>query len=244
MKTVAIVQSNYIPWKGYFDLINLADEFILLDQVQYTVRDWRNRNRIKTPQGPAWLTIPVEVKGKRHQAINEVKISNPDWNVDHWKSIAHNYSRAKHFQYYRHLLEELYAGATDRSLSQVNFRFISAICRALGIQTRLSWSMDYQAHGIKTERLVHLCLDAGATEYLTGPAARAYLDQSLFASAGISVTYIDYAGYSEYDQLYPPFDHHVSIIDLLVSTGPEAPRYLRTLASASALGSVRGQVIR
>ena len=99
-KTVAIVQSCYIPWKGYFDLINLVDEFILYDDRQYTRRDWRNRNRIKTPQGSQWLTIPVEVKGRYDQRIDETRISDPDWAEQHWKTLTHNYASAPHFDDY------------------------------------------------------------------------------------------------------------------------------------------------
>ena len=168
-KRVAIVQSCYIPWKGYFDLINLVDEFILYDDRQYTRRDWRNRNRIKTPQGSQWLTIPVEVKGRYEQRIDETRISNPDWAERHWKTLTHNYGSAPHFDDYRETFEELYAGSTDPRLSAVNRRFLEAINGLLGIKTRLSWSTDYEAEGSKTERLVSLCRAARATTYLSGP---------------------------------------------------------------------------
>src|SRR5438046_4323553 len=95
-RKAAIVQSNYIPWKGYFDLIRRVDEFILYDDVQYTRRDWRNRNLIKTPQGLRWLTIPVEVKGKYYQSIRDTKIADPVWAASHWQTIVHNYGRAPH----------------------------------------------------------------------------------------------------------------------------------------------------
>src|SRR5687767_6291071 len=130
-KTVAIVQSNYIPWKGYFDLIDRADEFILLDDVQYTRRDWRNRNRIKTPRGLEWLTIPVEVKGKYHQSIKETVVSDPDWPRRHWSTISQHYARAPFFPLYRERLEELYLTTTERFLSDVNHRFLVALCDVL-----------------------------------------------------------------------------------------------------------------
>lgn len=97
-KKVAIVQSNYIPWKGYFDMIAAVDEFILYDDMQYTRRDWRNRNQIKTPQGPQWLTVPVKVKGKYLQTIRETEIDGVDWVEAHWKAIVQNYRRAPHFE--------------------------------------------------------------------------------------------------------------------------------------------------
>jgi hypothetical protein len=107
-KKVAVVQSNYIPWKGYFDLINLADEFIMFDDMQYTRRDWRNRNRIKSRQGPIWLAIPVEAKGKRDQKIKDTVISDPGWNRNHWRAIVYNYAKAKYFSNYKDRFEELY----------------------------------------------------------------------------------------------------------------------------------------
>src|SRR5215204_4466106 len=107
-KKVAIVQSNYIPWKGYFDLINLVDEFILFDDMQYTRRDWRNRNIIKTSAGPKWLTIPVAVKGNYFQSIQDTTISDPRWARKHWESIVHSYAKAKSFAMYRDVFEALY----------------------------------------------------------------------------------------------------------------------------------------
>jgi hypothetical protein len=227
-KTIAVVQSNYIPWRGYFDLINSVDEFILYDDVQYTIRDWRNRNIIKTQNGPLWLTIPVEVKGKYFQKIKDTVISDPTWGRKHWASMIHNYSRAKYFPMHKELFEELYLRSQDKLLSHINYRFILAICRILGISTTISWSMDYDLIGDKTERLVHLCQQAGATAYLSGPSARAYLNEDLFRSQGINVSYMDYSGYGEYTQLYPPFQWQVSIIDLIFNEGPNATRYMKS----------------
>lgn len=227
-KTIAVVQSNYIPWRGYFDLINSVDELILYDDVQYTIRDWRNRNIIKTSSGPLWLTIPVQVKGKYLQKIKDTRISDPTWRRRHWATIVHSYSRAKYFPMQKELFEELYLQADDKLLSHVNFHFIIAICRILGIRTTISWSMDYNLSGDKTERLVHLCQQAGATAYLSGPSAKAYLKEDLFRSGGIGVSYMDYSGYREYTQLYPPFLSQVSIIDLIFNEGPQATDYMKS----------------
>jgi hypothetical protein len=229
-KTVAIVQSSYIPWKGYFDLINFADEFILYDDRQYTRRDWRNRNRIKTRQGVRWLTVPVEVKGRYHQRIDETNVSDPAWAQTHWRKLVQSYAGAPFFDLYRDRLEPMYLDLDERSLSRINRRFLEAICALLGIETKLSWSTDYEAQGAKTERLVDLCRAAGATEYLTGPSARTYLEVDLLAAAGVSVRWMDYDGYPEYPQLYPPFEHAVTVLDLLVHTGPDAPRYMKSFA--------------
>jgi WbqC-like protein family len=227
-KTIAVVQSNYIPWRGYFDLINSVDEFILYDDVQYTIRDWRNRNIIKTQNGPRWLTIPVEVKGKYFQKIKDTVISDTTWGRKHWASIIHNYSRAKYFLIYRELFKDLYLRSEDKLLSQINYRFIIAICKILGIRTTISRSMDYNLVGDKTERLVHLCKQAGATAYLSGPSAKAYLDEDVFRNEGIAVAYIDYSGYPEYRQLYPPFEPSVTIVDLIFNEGPSATGYMKS----------------
>jgi len=227
-KSVAIVQSNYIPWRGYFDLIASVDEFILYDNMQYTRRDWRNRNIIKSATGPIWLTIPVEVKGKYVQEIKDTVVSNRAWNRNHWKTLLNCYAKARHFSLYRELFEDLYLNTNETHLSRINYRFLTAIGRLLDIHTKISWSMDYQLTGDKTERLVNLCKQAGATKYLSGPAAKSYLDEDLFLQEGISVSYMDYSGYPEHAQLYPPFQSQVSVIDLIFNEGPAAGRYMKS----------------
>lgn len=228
-KRVAIVQSNYIPWKGYFDLINLVDEFVLFDDVQYTRRDWRNRNLIKAPSGLLWLTIPVLVKGKYLQRIRDTRIGDRGWARQHWETLRHHYARAPHFRAVAPPLERAYAEAASLDcLSEVNRLFLQTICGMLGIRTRLSWSMDYDIVEGKTERLLHLCLQTGASEYISGPAAREYLDESAFAAEGIAVRWMDYEGYPEYPQAHPPFVHGVTILDLLFNVGEEAPRFMKS----------------
>jgi WbqC-like protein family len=227
MKRVAVVQSNYIPWKGYFDLIAAVEEFILLDDVQYTRRDWRNRNKIKTAQGLKWLTIPVQVKGRYHQRIDETLIDDPDWAETHWQTIRHAYAGAECFERFAPAVERLYTEARSERLSEVNRFFLEGICDILGIETKLSWSTDYGAEGVKGERLLELCLKAGADEYVSGPSARAYLDERPFAEAGVAVDWFDYPAYPSYPQLHPPFEHQVSVIDLVLNAGSDAKRYLR-----------------
>lgn len=229
-KKVAIVQSSYIPWKGYFDLINLVDEFILFDDMQYTKRDWRNRNLIKTPAGLKWLTIPVAVKGNFSQRIKNTQISDLRWSRKHWESIVHNYAKARCFDLYRELFEDLYLGLEEEFLSRVNYLFLTAICKMLGIETKISWSEDYTLVDGKTERLVSICKQAGATTYISGPAARDYLDQTLFDEENIALEYMDYSSYPEYTQLHPPFEHRVSIIDLIFNEGPDATKYMKSFS--------------
>ncbi len=226
--TVAIVQSNYIPWKGYFDLMRQADVFVLYDDVQYTKRDWRNRNRIKTSQGPQWLTVPVRVKSRYLQQIREVEIAEPDWHERHWAGLHMNYRAAAHYGTVAPQISALYARCAGLTyLSQVNALLLRGLADLLGIHTPLVESAALGHRPGRTENLVHLCQALGANTYLSGPAARDYLDERLFAAAGIGVRFFDYAGYPEYPQLHGPFDHHVSAIDLLMNMGPKAGACLR-----------------
>lgn len=225
-KKVAIVQSNYVPWKGYFDLIAAVDEFILYDDMQYTRRDWRNRNQIKTPQGVQWITVPVCVKGKYHQLIRDTEIDGQAWVEDHWKALTQNYRRAKHFDEIAAWLEPvLRAGHTH--ISELNRQLIEEICRYLGIMTRISWSWDYNLASGKTERLADLCAQAGGTQYISGPSARDYIEPHIFADRGIQLGWFDYNGYPEYAQLWGPFVHGVTILDLLFNCGPDAPTFMK-----------------
>lgn len=231
MKTVAILQSNYIPWKGYFDMIAAVDEFILFDDMQYTRRDWRNRNQIKTPQGVQWLTVPVRVKGKYTQTINETEIDGNDWAMDHWKALAQNYRRARHFSDIAAWLEPLYFECFDSHLSPLNRRFIEAVCAYLQIPTVIRSSADFKIVSGRTERLAALCVQAEASEYVSGPAARNYIDERIFQELGVRLTWFDYAGYPNYPQLWGEFSHGVTILDLLFNCGRDARRYMKHVSA-------------
>lgn len=228
MKKIAILQSNYIPWKGYFDLINLVDEFILYDDMQYTRRDWRNRNKIRTFSGIQWLTIPVEVKGKFLEKIKEIRVADHKWAGKHWKSIQMNYARAPYFKELAPWLEDLYRRAGQKELlSEINYLFLITICNYLGIRTKITWSSDYVLANGKTERLVELVKSAGGSHYLSGPAAKDYIVDEYFDQAGVQLEYMDYTGYPEYPQQFDyPFEHGVSILDLLFNVGEDAPLYI------------------
>jgi hypothetical protein len=227
MKKVAILQSNYIPWKGYFDMIASVDEFILYDDMQYTRRDWRNRNKIKTPQGLQWLTVPVRVKGKYHQTIRETVIESANWAKSHWNAICQNYRRAGHFKAIAQELEPLYLQTEYSYLSQLNRALIEAICANLGITTKISNSWDYTLSDGKTQRLADLCAQAGGSEYVSGPAAKGYIEEKVFSERGIKLTWFGYSGYPEYPQLWGEFTHGVTILDLLFNCGKNAPCYMR-----------------
>jgi hypothetical protein len=227
-KRIAIVQSSYIPWKGYFDLIRSVDAFILLDDVQFTRRDWRSRNQIKTRDGLAWLSIPVQTRGRYTQLIQETMTSDSEWARRHWQTLRANYAKTPHFDRYAARLQALYEHPSAR-LSEINHAFITAICGTLGITTPITWSSDYHARQTRNERLIDLCRAIGGTEYLSGPSARHYLDDAAFEAAGIGVQFADYSGYPEYPQPHGPFEHHVSVLDLLFCTGPRALDFMKRL---------------
>ncbi len=230
-KKVAISQSNYVPWKGYFDLIASVDTFVLYDDMQYTKRDWRNRNRIKTPNGLAWLTVPVEVKGKYLQRINEVLVSDQGWSKSHWGRIKQCYSKMPYFKEVSRWLEPIYLESSHEKLTQINSHLIKAICAYLNIQTKIIDSSQFNLVEGKTERLIGLCKDIGATEYVSGPAAKNYIDPILFEEAGVTLSWADYTDYPEYDQPWGEFEHGVSILDLLFCEGTNSAKYMKHLCA-------------
>ena len=226
MKKISISQSNYIPWKGYFDLINRIDEFIIYDDAQYTRRDWRNRNKIKTPQGLKWLTIPVDVKGKYFQKINETKISDKGWAVKHWRQIKDNYVKAKNFKKYKDIFEELYLSCKEEYLSEINHKFIIAINQILGIKTKIRFSSEFEIYGDQTEKLINICKQCNATIYISGPAAKSYFNEQLANKENIQVKWMNYENYKEYEQLHPPFEHGVTILDLILNA--DATKFMKS----------------
>jgi hypothetical protein len=222
---VAIIQSSYIPWKGYFDVIHDVDEFIFLDDVQFTTRDWRSRNRIKTADGTHWLTVPAGAN--RNRLICEVTLNDPGWQEKHWKTLCHSYSRAPFFRQYAPFFEELYLGQTWRNLSHMNQTMTQRIAHEmLGIRTVFTDSRSYAAQGAKLDRIIDLLRLSGATSYLSGPLAMDYLEPQKFETLGITLQLKDYSDYPTYAQLYQPFEHTVSVLDLIFNTGPQAPEYI------------------
>ncbi len=225
MTRLLILQSNYLPWKGYFDLIASVDQMILYDTAQFTERDWRNRNKIKSGDGLKWLTVPVVKSGRFGQSVEEVEIKGSDWVDRHLALIETSYADAPHYQFMRDTIEPaLRAGHTR--LSALNRDLIDRLCAVLSITTPITWSHDYPHTGDANQKLVELCQAAGATELVCGPAAQSYLDVEGLAAVGTAVRWYDYSGYPTYPQRHGPFEHGVSIIDLLAETGPEARKYM------------------
>ncbi|ODT82052.1 MAG: hypothetical protein ABS76_09470 [Pelagibacterium sp. SCN 64-44] len=223
-KSVVIIQSNYIPWKGYFDLIASADEFIIYDDVQFTKNDWRNRNLIKAPGGLQWLTVPVG--SDIHRRIRDVDLPQGNWQKKHWKALEASYGRAPFYSEISDLLRPAYF-ESQTHLSKLNRLLIEQICQYIGIHTHISNSWDHPYGGERSERLVQLCQSRGATHYISGPAARDYLDVALFEAQGITVQWFDYGGYRDYPQPWGEFTHQVSVVDLLFNCGKASADYMR-----------------
>lgn len=221
MKTVAVLQSNYIPWKGYFDIIHDVDLFIFYDDVQYTKNDWRNRNKIKTSKGTQWLTIPIG--SHNEQLICEVELTNKQWGKKHYTSLQANYSKAPYFKRYNEFLQYVYLEKMWESLSDLNQYLIKTISLDfLGIKTEFKDSREFSLQGNKLDRLLMLLEHAKTDNYISGPSAKDYIEEKYFIERKINLYYKDYPNYPEYQQLHPPFDHYVSILDTLFNAGNDS----------------------
>jgi hypothetical protein len=207
--------------------------FVFYDDVQYDRHGWRNRNRVKTPQGSQWITIPIKSVGARwtEVPICAVEISwDRAWNKIHWETLRHNYSKAPFFSVYEPMLKEWYAMRNEK-LADFTIQTTIALAHQLGIRdTAFVRSSDLHCSGTKTDRLLSILQRVGASHYISGPAAQEYLETDKLEAAGISVEWMVY-DYPEYPQLYPPYDPHVSIIDLLLMTGPQAGDYITSSTS-------------
>lgn len=223
MRKIAILQPNYIPWKGVFDLISRVDVFVFYDDVQYTAKDWRSRNRIRTAHGDLWLTVPVLTKGRRDQRICDAVIDlASNWQGKHYKALRANYQKARYFRNYEYLLEEIYLNRTWSNLADLNIFATKLIAAALGIEAEWHRSKDLGQSGSKNgERAINLCRSLGCDHFINGPSARAFMNAELFRENGIELDYISYS-YPEYEQLHQPFLHQVTVLDVLFNCGPDA----------------------
>ncbi len=230
-KTVVVLQSNYLPWKGYFDLIRKADLLVFYDDTQYTKNDWRNRNLIKTPRGVEWITVPCGPQ--IHRLIKDVRPVNSRWQRSHWDALLQNYKTAPFFNLFRSFFEDFYLAKTWNNLSELNQHLVKTIASEfLGIKTPVVNSNDFLRSGRKEAGLIYLLKMVGATTYLSGPTGKTFLDPAPFKEAGIKLSWMDYSHYPAYSQSYPPFVHEVSVVDLLYHTGPDAIKYLDNRKSA------------
>ena len=225
---LVVIQSNYIPWRGYFDLLSKADAFVVYDSVQYTKNDWRNRNKLVNSSGASWLTIPVETAGRFGQTIYSATVADGRWAAKHWRTASQMLGRCPYFDMFEaewHL--EYQKSSSKRSLSEINVGFIRLIAHQLGAATEIVLDEEIgNLVGSPTERLVLLSQRLGATSYLTGPAALSYLELDRFRESNVAVDVIDYSLYRAYPQRSSTFEPAVSILDLLANVGPEAMSYL------------------
>lgn len=224
---MAILQSNYIPWKGYFDIISKVDLFIFHDDLQYTKNDWRNRNRIKSRDGLIWLTIPCGISEKR--LICEVVMKDKNWQKVHWEKIRNNYNTAPFFNHYKDFFEDFYLNKKWDYLSDLNQYFIKYVSNNfLFLKTEFSDSREYNLKLKKADRVRELLLKVQSDIYYSGPAAKKYLNEEYLTQKNIEVKWMDYNNYKEYKQLFGPFENNVSIIDLLFNVGPESINYIQS----------------
>jgi hypothetical protein len=222
-RKIAIVQSNYIPWVGYFDIINSVDEFVILDEVQYTARDWRNRNKILTPNGIHWMTVPIESSRiSRDTLIEDVEVQENGWRVTHLDLIRRNYKKSAYFETVFSVLERAYSTKTDKKLSSLNLILLKELSRLMGITTKFSNSRDYlNLGGTKGDRILEICEAANADVYISGPAAKDYLDENKFIEKGVKVDWFEYK-YKSYKKIWGETEENLSVVDLLFALGPDS----------------------
>jgi hypothetical protein len=218
MIKAAIIQSNYIPWKGYFDIINDVDVFCFYDEVKYTKNDWRNRNKIYSKNGLHWITIPIPKDAVRLK-ISEVIITDKSWQEQHYKMLMTTYGGAPYFSQLEYFMNELFVKNKWENLSELNQFSIKLISEYIGIKTEFVNSKGYKLSGNRVERLINLVKDLGGSEYISGPSAKDYLQnfEHLFEENNIKLTYKEYPVYPDYKQLRLPFEHFVSILDLIAN---------------------------
>ena len=157
-----------------------------------------------------------------------MEVSNQAWRTEHFKTLLQNYANASHFKEYRDAVESLYLNCTSTNLSKINKQFIELLCGFLGIKTKISNFYESNFGFEKNQRLIEVLKANNATTYLSGPAAKSYIDTNQFRDAGIDVFWMDYSDYPEYEQLYPPFSHSVSVLDLIFNQGERSGRYMKS----------------
>jgi WbqC-like protein family len=228
--SAAIMQPNYIPWRGYFDLISRVDKFVFFDDVQYTTKDWRNRNKIKTKEGDLWLTVPVKTTGRTGQLISEVEIDNStEWQNKHFNSIVWNYRKAPYFKSYEGLLESIYLSKRWELLVELNIESTKLICQTLDINVEWYRSSELSVCGDKNgERAINICQKIGADSFINGPTARAFIDEELFNKNKVKNQYIEYK-YQNYSQQFDNFSPSVTILDVLFNCGADSRKMISAI---------------
>ena len=217
MTRVAVSQSNYIPWLGYFQTISSVSDFVFLDNVQYTNRDWRNRNQIKTPQGKLWLSLDVE-SVEKNTLIQDVRFIHKEAKKKHLETIRRNYRRSEFFDEIFPEIEQIYESYQGDSLSEFNQHLISSLAFKLGIRTRFHDAREFPNSSDASRRILEICLSLKANTYVSGPSAQDYLDLEIFTSNSIQVEWFEYS-IEAYQQLWGDFDPRVSVLDPILNNG-------------------------
>ncbi|WP_323720622.1 WbqC family protein [Acetomicrobium sp.] len=219
---VGIHQPNFLPWLGYFYKIAQCDVFVLLDNVQYTKNSFINRNRIKTPRGADWLTVPVIIKGRFGQLIRDVEVNGTvDWRKKHLRTLEINYRKAKYFEPIFEGLMAIYLANDWENLCELNIRLLNWTLSILGLKKQLVLASSLHVDGESTQLLIDIIKKLGGHEYISGFGGAHYQEEELFEKAGIMLTYYDFK-HPVYPQLWTGFIHNLSIIDLLFNCGSES----------------------
>jgi hypothetical protein len=218
--SLSINQPAYLPWLGYFHRIAISDAHIVLDHVQLEKNSFTNRNKVRTPEGWCWLTVPVQTAGRFGALpIKQVEIANQKpWAPKHWQTLRLNYSKAPFFDEHAGFFESIYARRWEK-LAELAHEITAYLLNAFGIGTKLYFSSEMSASGKKDELVLNLCRELGATMYISGMLGRNYLREELFVQHGIAVRYDDYR-HPVYPQVYPGFEPYMAAIDLLFNCGP------------------------
>lgn len=229
---LAVSQSNYLPWLGYFALINKVDTFVVYDSVQFTKNDWRNRNRIKSVNDPFWITVPCLTKGRLGQSIGETQVKQVPWARKHISAMRMSYAKSPFFAWFEDrlfpVLEEL---QDELSLSRLNQRLLALVVQDLGIPTRIVTDQAYFLSGDANQKLIHLCKELQASEYVSGPSAAVYLDEEHFSANGVRVTYMDYSPITSFLERHTRrAGSPLSVVDTIAHLGlEEASQFLKGL---------------
>jgi WbqC-like protein family len=226
---IAISQPTYIPWLGYLELMDHVDLFVFLDNVQFVKQSWQNRNRIKTPAGLQWLTVPVVYRGRFGQRICDVEIRDASFVQQHLRAIELNYRRAAFFdRYFPELSIVMQAFERGGLLVEFNLALITWLQKVLGITTPVKRASCLPLEGRRTELLAKICRFFNAEIYLSPRGSADYLldELSFFQEAQIEVKFQNYA-HPEYLQCFPPFCGQASVLDLIFNEGPQSMNVIR-----------------
>lgn len=222
---VAISQSNYIPWAGYFGLVAQCDVFVFLDDVQFTSRDWRSRNRIKTARGLKWLSIPVG--DSRSRRICDVELPDNDWRRSHRSSIIEAYKGSRNFEFGLDLVDKIFSELAIDTLSNFNQNLIKYIAvEIIGIKCKFLDSREIVQSGVGSDRILSICNSLSTDQYISGPSAASYLNFEDFSSSGIELAFADYSKMRKYEQQHGDYEPKVSIVDMIFNVKSDLSEFI------------------